>query len=88
MAQTKHLICGIHITERLQHALHVQEVLTEFGKNIKTRVGLHEVADREQGPNGILLIEFVGNDNTFNEFTQKLGNITGVEVQQMIFDHS
>ena len=41
MTQFKHHICGVHITERLEHALQVQQVLTEFGRNIKTRLGLH-----------------------------------------------
>lgn len=42
MTQFKHHICGVHITERLEHALQVQQVLTEFGRNIKTRLGLHQ----------------------------------------------
>jgi hypothetical protein len=84
----KHFICGIHITERLQHALQVQEILTAFGKNIKTRLGLHELSDAGNGPNGLLLIEFIGNESTFKEFTQKLGGIAGVEVKTMVFEHN
>jgi hypothetical protein len=87
MTQSKHLICGIHVTERLQHALQVQQVLTGFGGNIKTRLGLHEVNDAGGGPNGIVLIEFIGSEATFNDFTQKLSGIAGVEVKQMVFDH-
>ena len=86
MAKSKHLICGIHITKRLKHAIEVQEVLTEFGKYIKTRLGLHEPAAKG-GPNGLLLIEYVGSNASFNKFTKKLGAIAGVEVQQMVFDH-
>jgi len=88
MAQAKHLICGIHITQRLEHALQVQQVLSEFGNNIKTRLGLHEVNDPRGEPNGIVLIEFVGSEAMFDEFAQKLGGIVGVEVKQMVFDHS
>ena len=69
MKQSKHLIGGIHVTGRLQHALQVQQVLTEFSGNIKTRLGLHEVSDAGGGPNGVVLIEFVGSETTFNEFT-------------------
>ncbi|NLD36833.1 MAG: hypothetical protein GX654_08190 [Desulfatiglans sp.] len=86
MAKSKHLICGIHITKRLKHAVQVQEVLTEFGKYIKTRLGLHEPGAKG-GPNGLLLVEYVGSNASFKKFTQKLGAITGVEVQQMVFDH-
>ncbi len=87
MTQFKHHICGVHITERLEHALQVQQVLTEFGRNIKTRLGLHEVNDVGEGPNGLVLIEFVGSDATFNEFTERLRGIVGVEAKQMVFDH-
>jgi len=87
MAQPKHLICGIHITERMEHALQVQKVLTEFGSNIKTRLGLHEISDTGGGPNGLVLIEFVGDEDRFNDFAQKLNTIVGVEVKQMVFDH-
>jgi hypothetical protein len=54
---------------------------------ISRRLGLHEVNDAGGGPNGIVLIEFIGSEGTFNEFTQKLGGIVGVEVKQMVFDH-
>jgi len=87
MTQSKHLICGIHITRRLEHALQVQQVLTEFGGNIKTRLGLHEVNGASGGPNGIVLIEFVGSEAKFNEFAQKLGGIAGIEVKRMVFGH-
>ena len=87
MAQPKHLICGIHITKRLQHAVKVQEVLTEFGKYIKTRLGLHEPGAKGGAANGLLLIEYVGTNASFNKFIKKLGAIKGVEVQQMVFDH-
>jgi hypothetical protein len=83
----KHLICGIHITDRVVHAQQVQQVLTEYGTYIKTRMGLHEVSAGFSSPNGLILLEFVQNEAKFKELTKKLGAITGVEVQQMIFDH-
>lgn len=83
----KHLICGVHITDRLQHAVKVQEVLTEYGGFIKTRLGLHDVGDEFSSPNGLLLIEFVDDASKFAEFTEKMGKIGGVEVQEMIFEH-
>jgi hypothetical protein len=87
MKKPNHLILGIHITERLHHALPVQQVLTEFGNNIKTRLGLHEISDKEIATGGIVLIEFVGNDSRFHEFTQRLNAIDGVEAKQLVFDH-
>lgn len=87
MKKPKHMILGIHITERLVHALPVQQVLTEFGNNIKTRLGLHEINDKDVSTGGILIIEFVGNDRKFHEFTDRLNAIEGVEAKQLVFEH-
>ena len=57
-----HVILGVHVTNRTQHTPAVQNVLTEFGCNIKTRLGLHDVDDNYCSPNGLLLIEFIGTD--------------------------
>ena len=47
--KVKHIILGVHITDRLKEAVEVQKLLTVFGRYIKTRLGLHEV-DRAEGP--------------------------------------
>jgi hypothetical protein len=83
----KHFICGVHIIDRLQHAVQVQEVLTEYGGFIKTRLGLHDIGNESNSPNGLLLIEFIDDASKFAEFTGKMNEIEGVEVQQMVFDH-
>ena len=87
MKKPKHLILGIHITERLKHALPVQQVLTEFGNNIKTRLGLHEINDKETSTGGIVIVEFVGMETRFHQFTDRLNAIDGVEAKQLIFEH-
>ena len=38
----QHIILGIHISDRLKNAVDVQKVFTEYGCNIKTRIGLHD----------------------------------------------
>ena len=55
-----HIILGIHIGDRLKKAADVQKVFTEYGCNIKTRIGLHDVDDRACSPSGVVLIEFFG----------------------------
>ena len=35
-------IIGIKISNRLESAISVQEILTKYGCAIKTRIGLHE----------------------------------------------
>lgn len=83
----KHYIGGIHISNRVAHAVQVQEVLTEFGGYIKTRLGLHELSDDFSSPNGVLVVEFTDDEAKFNEFIGKINAIEGVEAKQMVFDH-
>jgi hypothetical protein len=88
MAMLKdHVILGVHITNRVEHSPSVQQVLTEFGCNIKTRVGLHDVDGDYCSPNGLLLLEFVGSTEDRETIIKKLTSIDGIEVKTMVFDH-
>jgi hypothetical protein len=82
-----HIILGIHITNRLQEAVTVQKVFTEYGCNIKTRVGLHDVNETSCSPSGVVLIEFFGGDLEAGTMMGKLNAIEGVHVQKMVFGH-
>jgi len=82
-----HIILGIHVTDRLQHAVDVQKVFTDYGCNIKTRVGLHDVDDDVCSPSGIVIIEFFGADDEASAMMAKLNAVDGVDVQKMVFGH-
>ncbi len=81
----RHLIVGAHIRSRNENALKVQKLLTEYGCNIKTRLGLHDVADDYCAPCGVLILEMAGEDAVCQELVRLLGEIEGVEVQKMEF---
>jgi len=83
----KHIILGVHITDRTKNVALVQQALSEFGCFIKTRLGLHEASDDFCSPNGLVLLEMLDNDLQANGLVTRLKAITGVEVQQMVFDH-
>jgi hypothetical protein len=82
-----HYILGVHVVDRAHHASGVQAVLTEFGDGIKTRLGLHDVHDGFCSPNGLLLIEFVGEAARCDELVKRLSAVQGVEVKRMVFEH-
>jgi len=82
----KHVIFGIHITNRLKKASEVQALFSQYGCNIKTRLGLHEV-ENVCAPNGLVILEMYGEDSVCDELAGKLAAIEGVEVQKMIFMH-
>jgi hypothetical protein len=87
MAMNKHLICGVHVTNRVQHAAAVQQLLTEYGCSIKTRLGMHEAGDGSCSPNGLILLEMIGETDEARAMASKLNALEGVEVQEMLFDH-
>ena len=81
-----HIILGAHITDRFRRVEHVQNLFTEYGCNIKTRLGLHE-AGNVCSPNGLIILELVGDVAKCAELEQKLGAVEGVDVQKMVFPH-
>jgi len=86
MVKDRHYIMGVHITDRVVHAGQVQSLLTEYGSQIKTRLGLHEVSGQAQG-NGLLILEMVGDLKRCDELKGKLNAIVGIEAKTLEFDH-
>lgn len=81
-----HIIFGVHITDRFNHVPEAQALFTEYGCNIKTRLGLHEV-ENQCSPNGLILLEMHGDEARCNELADKLNALDGLEVQKMVFVH-
>jgi hypothetical protein len=87
MAQD-HILVGVHITDRVKHAVEVQNVLTDYGCNIKTRLGLHEIGAGDRcSPNGLVVLEFVGSKAKCNGLCRKLKAVEGVDAKTMTFGH-
>jgi ACT domain-containing protein len=87
MCKTDHIILGVHITDRVHHVAKVQELLTEYGCNIKTRLGLHDADEKYCSPNGLLILELVGDQDKCRQLADKLSALDGIEIKQMIFGH-
>lgn len=81
----KTVILGVQVTNRLKKAKDVQQVLTQYGCNIKTRIGLHEVGENVCAPNGLLLLELYGKDADLLAIEKKLKQVPGLEVKKMVF---
>lgn len=84
----KKVIIGIQIQNRFEEVEKVQNLLTESGCIIKTRLGLHQQAEYDAvcTEKGLLLLEIVRNaENEAHELISKLSEIDGVEVRSMEF---
>jgi hypothetical protein len=82
----KKIVLGVLINNRMANAPQVQKVLTGFGCNIKTRLGLHEVDEKMCSTSGLLLLELFGDENACIELEKQLRTIQGIQVQKMLFE--
>jgi hypothetical protein len=87
MKNGEHVVLGIHIQNRVKDAPEIQKILTGYGCNIKTRIGLHEVTESFCSGSGLVILEMVGEPAVYNELAARLNAFDGVEVQKMIFGH-
>jgi len=82
-----HIIVAIHVTDRVKQAGMVQTVLTRYGGNIKTRIGLHEPKLQGVSPSGVIILEVVGSQKLAFTLIDTLRKITGVEASSIVFEH-
>lgn len=83
----KHIIFGVHVSDRIHHAPDIQKLLSEYGCNIRTRIGLHEVKEDFCSPNGVMILEMYGDRQKCYELFEKLNNMESVEAKDMVFEH-
>lgn len=82
-----HVIVAVHVTDRVEQASRVQEILTRHGRFIKTRIGLHEATGRAPAPNGLILLELVGAPGAGADLMAALNALVGVEARSLVFEH-
>jgi hypothetical protein len=82
---SQRIILGVNVTSFSKNSNEIQEVLSEYGCSIRTRLGLHEAAENICAPNGLILLDFIGGLTKADEITAKLNTIQGVEVKRMVF---
>ena len=87
MKKENHVILAIHIQDRIKKAGDVQQILTDYGCSIKTRLGLHEVSESVCSGTGIIILELVGPTKHMKDLMTKLKKIKGIEVKALIFKH-
>jgi hypothetical protein len=83
-----HILLAIHVTNRVKNASMLQALLSEYGCYIKTRLGLHEAGENYCSPNGIIILEFVSDEQKKDELVSKINAIVGVELKEIIFRHN
>jgi hypothetical protein len=82
----KHIV-GFVLHDRVNTASQVQELLTKYGCEINTRLGLHVACQDTCSKDGLILLEFCDSteESTVNQFEKELKEIAKVDIQRMVF---
>ncbi len=71
-------IIGLRVDHRHANALNLQKALTEFGCNIKLRVGLHETGENFCSDDGVIMLQACGDQETINRMVEAFNGLEGV----------
>ncbi|MCB5247777.1 MAG: hypothetical protein PHD87_07525 [Candidatus Cloacimonetes bacterium] len=77
----KYKVILIKIDHRSTEAVVVQNILTEYGCNIKVRLGLHEVSKEFCANDGLIVLEVEGDKRKLNTIVKKLNAVEFVQAQ-------
>lgn len=77
-------IIGLKVKNRNDNASKVQNILTQYGCVINTRLGLHTQDNNTCSSLGLILLEII-DDNQATEIEKELCSIEEIELQKMIF---
>jgi riboflavin synthase len=71
----------LSVEKRKDTAVKVQEILTEAGCMIKTRLGLHESGEKQCSDAGLIILQLESDINDINVLVSKIGGIEGVKAK-------
>ena len=70
----------IKVDQRVQKVGEVQTLLTKYGCNIKTRLGMHEAGDACSNQ-GLIFLQLTGGEDELKEFEKSLNEVKGVKAK-------
>ncbi len=75
-------IMAVRIGARREMSPKVQQVLADYGCNIRVRLGLHDLGD-ECTDEGLLVLQLTGEQDSLRELAQSLNSIDNVRAQMV-----
>ena len=76
-------IIGIKLSQRMETSTFFQEILSEYGCNIRTRLGLHNIDGDSCATDGIILLDVKGDEETLEKMTTEFQKIAGLKLEIM-----
>lgn len=79
------VILGVKLNQRVENSVKFQEIVTQLGCSIRTRLGLHCTGENSCAPYGIILLEII-DDASAPQIEKSLLEIDEIEIQKMVFN--
>ena len=76
-------IIAVRLNQRIENAEKFQNILSKYGCNIKTRIGIHDVANSICSPDGVILLDGIGEQEIINNFIVELNAIKELKVKSI-----
>lgn len=74
-------VIAIRVDHRVHNAAKVQDILTKFGCNIRTRIGLHEIQENNCSEDGFIILQACGEAPTIKSMMDELEQLDGVRAE-------
>lgn len=78
-------ILGVRLNDRVHDSVIFQKIISEFGCDINTRIGLHRVHNDACPRTGVILMEIIHNEKAV-DIEKALLQIENIEIQRMVFE--
>ncbi len=76
-------IMTLILNNRVKNAVQVQDVLTNSGCIIKTRLGLHDTGDDVCSNEGLIILQLKGTDEEVEKLEKELNAVEGVKAKNI-----
>ncbi|HAN41073.1 MAG TPA: hypothetical protein GX398_03965 [Candidatus Cloacimonetes bacterium] len=73
----------IKVDHRSSEAAKVQDILTEYGCNIKVRLGLHQISEDFCANDGLIILEVDGKDEDLKALVNKLNELNYIQAKMI-----
>ena len=81
----KNKIIGIKIDKNVQDVIKIQEILSDYGNVIKTRLGINHLENDDTGLRGIIILELFGDKSEIKKMKKELKKINNIKIGKLVF---
>jgi len=74
-------VMSVLTNKRIQNVNDMQQVLTDSGCIIKTRLGIHDAGEDFCSNEGLIILHLIGSEDEISQLEEKLNDIPGIKAK-------